>query len=393
MVHRGSRRSMSDFAAKRRGSSGRAVGDWLVVLVIALATVPAAAFWFRGAGASRAAEGAEPAATRKPLEPQEEVLRGPMTLEELPLKKCGYPAFSPDGERLLISGRHLWNSSVVDMTTGKELFNGLRPIAMSPAGTRVVVLEGSTARLLDTVTEQELAGLEGHGTCQCRFGGLHSVRFSPDGTKLVICFDATTHVWDAVSGKELTVLEGRFRSSSFAFSPDGSRLAIRMEGGDGGLVWDLEAGKEVEISGLKGQLRFSGDGRYVVAETHLVIRSSPLRTTLLEIFDAATGKVFASGHVPTRLSHAFMSPDGARLFISRNQDSSNWSEFSLLDAATGEELAVIEGNKQRGLSAMTTTFAARSVASCSAGCTPWGSLPPALPAPIRQRSPAPQSGP
>ena len=98
MVHRGSRRSMGDFAAKRGGVSGRAVGDWLVVFVIAVATVPAAAFWSRGAGVSRAAEGAEPAATRKPLEPEEEVLRGPMILEELPLKKCGYPAFSPDGQ-------------------------------------------------------------------------------------------------------------------------------------------------------------------------------------------------------------------------------------------------------------------------------------------------------
>ena len=363
MVHRGSRRSMGDFAAKRRGVSGRAVGDWLVVLVIAVATVTAAAFWSRGAGVSRAAEGAEPTAGSETLEPQEEVLRGPMILEELPLKKCGYPAFSPDGQRLLISGRYLWNSSVVDMTTGNELFNGLRPIAMSPAGTRVVVLDGSTARLLDAVAEQELAVLEGHGTCQCRFGGLHSVRFSPDGTKLVICFDATAHVWDAVSGKELAVLEGRFRSSSFAFSPDGSRLAIRMEGGDGGFVWDLEAGKEVEISGLKGQLRFSGDGRYVVAETHLVIRSSPLRPTLLELFDATTGKCFASGHVPTRLSHAFMSPDGSRLFISRNRDSSNWSEFSLLDAATGEELAVLEGDQQRGLSAAFSPNSARLVTS------------------------------
>jgi len=347
----GHRMSKGDSAAKQRGVSGRTVGDSLVVLVIALATIPAAAFWSCRAGVVRAAEGAEPAAPRETLAPQDDVLRGPMALDALPLKKCGYPAFSPDGARLLISGRHLWNSSVVDMTSGKELFNGLRPIAMSPAGTRVVVLDGSSARLLDAVTERELAVLEGHGTCQCRFGGLHSVRFSPDGTKLVICFDTTTHVWDAVSGKELAVLEGRFRSSSFAFSPDGSRLAIRMEGGDGGLVWDLEAGKEVEIRGLKGQLRFSGDGRYVVAETHLVIRSSPLRPTLLEIFDATTGKSFASGLVPTRLSPAFMSPDGSRLFISRNRDSSNWSEFSLLDAATGEELAVLEGDQQRGLSA------------------------------------------
>jgi len=359
----GHRMSKGDSAAKQRGVSGRAVGDSLVVLVIALATIPAAAFWSCRAGVVRAADGAEPAAPRETLAPQDDVLRGPMALDALPLKKCGYPAFSPDGARLLISGRHLWNSSVVDMTSGKELFNGLRPIAMSPAGTRVVVLEGSTARLLDTVTEQELAVLEGHGTCQCRFGGLHSVRFSPDGTKLVICFDATTHVWDAVSGKELTVLEGRFRSSSFAFSPDGSRLAIRMEGGDGGLVWDLEAGKEVEIRGLKGQLRFSGDGKYVVAETHLVIRSSPLRPTLLEIFDATTGKSFASGLVPTRLSPAFMSPDGSRLFISRNRDSSNWSEFSLLDAATGEELAVLEGDQQRGLSAAFSPNSARLATS------------------------------
>jgi len=343
--------SMGDSAAKLRGASGSAARSRLVVLVIAVATVTATAFLFGRAGLTGTAEGAEPAATRETLEPQEEVLRGPMTLEALPLRKCGYPAFSPDGARLLIAGGHLWNSSVVDMTTGKDLFNGLRPVAVSPAGTRVVVLDGSTARLLDSVTEQALAVLEGHGTCQCRFGGLHSVGFSPDGTRLVICFDTETHLWDAATGKELAVLEGRFRSSSFAFSPDGTRLAIRLEGGDEGVVWDLATGEVVEVNGLRGNLRFSGDGKHVVAETHLVIRSIPLRPTRVELFDATTGAFFVSGQVPTRLSHTFMSPDGSRLFISRSEDSSNWSEFSLLDAATGEDLAVLEGDKQRGLSA------------------------------------------
>ncbi len=363
MVRLGSRMSMAESAAKRRGASGRGAGGWLAVIVIAVTTISAAALWSGRAGVARAAGDAEPVTTRDTLEPQEEVLRGPVTIEEMPFKKCGYPAFSPDGARLLVSGRHFWNSSVVDMTTGKEFVSGLRPVAVSPAGTRVVVLDGSTARLVDSVTEHELAVLEGHGSCRCRFGGLHSVIFSPDGGKLVICFDTTTHLWDAVTGKELAVLEGRFRSSSFAFSPDGTRLAIRLEGGDGGLVWDLETGEEVEINGLKGNLRFSGDGKYVVSETHLVVRSIPRRPTLVELFDATTGALFASGLVPTRLSHTFMSPDGSRLIVSKSRDSSQWSEFSLLDAATGEELARLDADEQRGLSAAFSPDSKRLVTS------------------------------
>ena len=208
-----------------------------------------------------------------------------------------------------------------------------------------------------------MAVFGGHETCQCRFGGLHSVGFSPDGTKLVICFDTETHLWDAATGKELAVLEGRFRSSSLAFSPDGMRLAIRLEGGDEGVVWDLATGDVVEVNGLRGNLRFSGDGKHVVAETHLVIRSIPLRPTRVELFDATTGALFVSRQVPTRLSHTFMSPDGSRLFISRSRDSSNWSEFSLLDAATGEEVAVLEGDKQRGLSAAFSPDSTRLVTS------------------------------
>jgi hypothetical protein len=124
-----------------------------------------------------------------------------------------------------------------------------------------------------------------------------------------------------------------------------------LEGSDEGVVWDLATGDVVEVNGLRGNLRFSGEGKHVVAETHLVIRSIPLRPTRVELFDATTGTFFVSGQVPTRLSHTFMSPDGSRLFISRSRDSSNCSEFSLLDAATGEELAVLKGDKQRGLSA------------------------------------------
>jgi dipeptidyl aminopeptidase/acylaminoacyl peptidase len=115
-------------------------------------------------------------------------------------------------------------------------------------------------------------------------------------------------------------------------------------------------------------LRFSGDGKHVVSETHLVIRSSPLRPALLELFDAATGVFVASGQVPGRLSHTFMSPDGSRLFVSRRRESSNWSEFSLLDAATGEELAVLEGDQQRGVSAAFSPDSSR-LATCDGATT------------------------
>ena len=64
MVRLGSRMSMGDSAVRRRGGRFRVEGGRRMVLVIAVATVTAAAFWPGRAGGSRGAEGAEPAATR-----------------------------------------------------------------------------------------------------------------------------------------------------------------------------------------------------------------------------------------------------------------------------------------------------------------------------------------
>ena len=71
------------------------------------------------------------------------------------------------------------------------------------------------------------------------------IAFSPDSNIIACGFwdgdKATTHLWDVQTGRELHNL--KYRSASFAFSPDGLILAI---GGDKTIkLWDVQLGKEL----------------------------------------------------------------------------------------------------------------------------------------------------
>ena len=91
-----------------------------------------------------------------------------------------------------------------------------------------------------------------------------SVAFSPDGTRLAIRSYEKPRLWDAATGTELAVLKGHENSVlSVAFSPDGTRLATGSLDNTARL-WDASTGKELAV--LKGHenwvnsVAFSPDG-------------------------------------------------------------------------------------------------------------------------------------
>jgi WD40 repeat protein len=148
------------------------------------------------------------------------------------------------------------------------------------------------------------------------------LKFSPDGQKLAgTPADLTITMWDAGSGRELYRLGTRPASfnnatttsdASFAFSPDGKRLAWR------GTIWDAETGKrlatpkDAKLPNRRGGISaFSPDGKRILDRNG--------------VWDAATGERLAA---IDKMERPTFSPDGKRVADGRK----------IWDAQTGLEL-------------------------------------------------------
>jgi WD40 repeat protein len=168
-----------------------------------------------------------------------------------------YLAFTPNG-KTLVSG--LWGNTarVWDVETGKELRQfGVdqgsgAACALSPDGNTLAL--GSYLRLWDVKTGKEV---DPRPTV---FGQL---AFSPDGKSLV-SVAPTLQVWEGATGKRRHELAGGAGGQSRpAFSPDGKKVAMAMDGGTL-RVWDPTTGKELYRAAGKsygGTVAFSADGK------------------------------------------------------------------------------------------------------------------------------------
>ncbi len=144
-------------------------------------------------------------------------------------------------------------------------------------------------------------------------------------------------VWRTADGKPLTRFSvpsteqaaRRGRYSSLALSPDGSLLAVRLEGGQAyaGLV-KTATGKEVEslpATGLTSSLTFSPDGRWLAVQAD----------KKLHLLDGRTGRQRHS--FPTREDHTTrpaFSPDGRLLAFPTGEYPE--TEISVVELAAGQ---------------------------------------------------------
>ena len=225
--------------------------------------------------------------------------------------------FSPDGEWIAVAV-HSGKAGLFEVKTGKEVRAfaassvGGQGVAFSPDGRwlatagaarRTAGEAGSSAKLWDVSTGNEVRTFQGE---EGRVSGteyVHLVTFSPDGQWLATdggdFYDHTIKLWELETGRQVRTFAGHPSSvTSVVFSPDGRWLA--SQGGRGHLVvWEVGSGRmappiaalEVPDGWEDGPwqdegLDFSPDGRWLAVAHKRGVK----------LFDVTTGNLVRTFH-------------------------------------------------------------------------------------------------
>lgn len=225
------------------------------------------------------------------------------------------PVFSPDGA-LVAAIQNDTTVVVWDVATGQERLNlaghtdVVFGLAISPDGERLATIAyDRTARLWDLTTGAAVYTLTDIYTSPLPLdigGQPIDIAFSPDGAKLVTAGGTSVKVWDAATGDELVSLQLDPYAYTVAFSPDSNHLAVGMRFGRGSGVWDVATGEKLfELAGHTASvmaLAYSHDGRQIA--------TSSLDDTI-RLWDADTGEPRMS--LQGIANYLAFSPDDTRL--------------------------------------------------------------------------------
>lgn len=258
------------------------------------------------------------------------------------------PAFSPDGDRLVIGGYEDGRVQVWSAARNQLLFNLEGHTGMvladrfSPDGRQIATasMDGSV-RLWNSEDGSPVATLSGHS------GPVRVVQYSPDGKWLASAGkDATLRIWDATSGdlhQTIPTQTGDWLVNEIAFSKDGSSVILgyhcdyskscpAIGGGDLRRV-NLENGQiETLISYAIDNLSFASDQMSFAIEGGQGPQSGRITE---EQFQVQTTYTSPMGN--GALVGAAISPDGTLFF------SGNGFGLHVWRASNAEMLALCRG--------------------------------------------------
>jgi WD40 repeat protein len=115
-------------------------------------------------------------------------------------------------------------------------------VLLTPRGDRIITAAGSSARVWDAVSGEQIVGLLGHTN------SVLSLALAPGGMRLVTgSRDMTARIWDLATGKTITTLRGHTGAvTSVAVSPNG-RWIVTGSSDDTVRLWDASTGDAIAI--------------------------------------------------------------------------------------------------------------------------------------------------
>ena len=270
-------------------------------------------------------------------------------------------AFSPDG-RTIVTGSQDGTARIWDVSTGRELRRFGKPddqinsVAFSPDGKRVAVGRFSipSVGVFDAASGREVLSLVPHGSNSC------CVFFSRDGTLILNAYANVAMFWNASTGQFLKEIQDNGTEDKFegvkaaALSPDYHTLATASRGKL--TLWNPATGKELRRFDRNVlSLAFSPDSKTLLAGAE--------NTAIL--LDVASGREIRSFTVTPnaklQVTSVAFSSDGRQVLA-----GSLYPAASLFDAATGREIARLDGRESAVLGAVVTPDG-RSVIAATAG--------------------------
>lgn len=242
-----------------------------------------------------------------------------------------FAAFSPDSRRLATGNGdqlvHIWDATTGDLITGPLRHDGVRGVAFSADGTRVLTTGDRSSRVWDVATGAAIATLEHDGVAL-------AAPFSPDGTRIITAdLDRRARIWSATTGALLHSLAHVASVRRAVFSPDGKRVATASTDNTA-QIWDATTGAPLTDplahGGIVWTVAFSPDGQLLVTASS---------DTTAQLWDAISGKpIRAPFRHPTTVRSALFSADGQHVItVGHDRTARVWNVGS--DAGTLDDWA------------------------------------------------------
>jgi WD40 repeat protein/energy-coupling factor transporter ATP-binding protein EcfA2 len=256
-------------------------------------------------------------------------------------------AWSPGGGYIASDSRD-GTARIWDANTGRKSLSfsnnrseeaALNSIDWSPDGDRLLVMGSEINQIWDLSAQPPL--LIGH------LEGLQAAAWSPDGGMIATAsLDGTARIWDAARGELLATLSHSGGVEDLVWSPDGEQLTTADQAGSV-RIWEVDAESYTELSN-PDEIRFSSLA-WSPGGDRIVASSQSDQVSL--IWEVNTGEIIelGQGDLECFLSSPSWSPGGDQLVTGCVRRELKDTPARIWDAATGQELARLEGTDGNSL--------------------------------------------